>query len=335
MISDDEVSDGTLAIKSIKGGFWVFSIRAITRIFTIVKLIILARLLAPKDFGTMGIALLTLSILDVFSKTGFNEKLIQEKDDIVHDLDTAWSVLLIRGVILSTIIFFIAVPVAAFFKNPEAVKVIRLLAISPLLIGAVNIGIVYFQRELLFQKQFIYDVSGSLADFAVAVIAAIILRNVIALVLGAIVGNAVRFVVSFIISSYRPKFKIDIRVFKKMYKFGKWVFGSGILIFITTQGDDIFVGKFLGTISLGFYQMAYKVSNMASTEIVNVISKVTFPVYSRLQDNRERMKKTYLKVLQFTAFLAIPLCFLIIVLSNDGVNIDGAESHSYTGFNPS
>ncbi len=310
----EKQSIGKLAVK---GGLWVFSIQAITRILTITKLIIVARILAPQDFGTMGIALLTLSILDVFSKTGFFEKLIQEKSDITEYLDTAWSILLIRGIILSTIIFFISNPIAIFFRNPEAAKVIKLLAISPILTGAVNIGIVYFQRELQFQKQFIYDVCGAITNFVVVIVSAIILRNVIALVIGIIAENAVRFIVSFLLSPYRPKFKTDLKALKKMYKFGRWIFGSSILVFALTQGDDIFVGKVLGAFSLGLYQMAYRISNLPATQITHVISKVTFPAYSRLQNEIPKMKETYLKVLRLTLLFSCPISALIFTLGYD------------------
>ena len=91
--------------------------------------------------------------------------------------------------------------------------------------------------------------------------------------------------------------------------------------FILTQGDDVFVGKLLGVTALGFYQMAYSLSNAPATEITHVISRVTFPVYSKIQDNIPRLRKAYIKVLQLTSFFSFPLAGLIFMLAPDFTRI--------------
>jgi len=180
-----------------------------------------------------------------------------------------------------------------------------------------NIGVVYFQKELEFNKQFLYQLSGTLADFVVAISAALILRSVWALVFGLLAGNAARLIASYFIHPYRPRLSKDLTKSKELFGFGKWILGSSILVFLITQGDDIFVGKLLGATMLGFYQMAYRISNMPATEITHVISQVTFPAYSKLQDNLPKLREAYLKVLQVTAFLSFPIAGLIFVLAPD------------------
>jgi O-antigen/teichoic acid export membrane protein len=155
----------------------------------------------------------------------------------------------------------------------------------------------------------------------VAVSAAFILRSVWALVFGLLAGNLARCVVSYFIHSYRPHFTWDLTRAKELFGFGKWILGSSILVFLITQGDDIFVGKLLGVAALGFYQMAYRISNMPATEITHVISRVTFPAYSKIQDNLPRLRESYLRVLQLTAFLSFPVAGLIFVLAPDFTRI--------------
>ncbi|RLI00870.1 lipopolysaccharide biosynthesis protein, partial [Candidatus Bathyarchaeota archaeon] len=169
--------------------------------------------------------------------------------------------------------------------------------------------------------EFIYQFAGTLADFIVAVSAVLILRNVWALVFGLLAGNFARFVVSYFIHPYRPHLSSDLGKAKELFGFGKWILGSSILIFLLTQGDDIFVGKLLGATALGFYQMAYRISNIPATEITHVISQVTFPAYSKLQDNIPKLREAYLKVLQVTAFLSFPIAGLIFVLAPDFTKI--------------
>ena len=311
----------TLSQKVVKGGFWVFFLRIVNRGFSLIRLIILARILAPSDFGLMGIALLTMSTLETFSQTGFQAALIQKKEDIKSYLNSAWTVLILRGFVLFVILYFIAPYTTVFFNIPEAKPIIRVIGFSILFQAFTNIGITYFKKELEFNKEFIYQFTGTLADFVVAVSAVLILKNVWALVLGLLAGNAVRCFVSYLIHPYRPRLSADLGKAKELFGFGKWILGSSILIFLITQGDDIFVGKLLGTTALGFYQMAYRISNMPASEITQVISQVTFPAYSKLQDDIPKLRESYLKVLQITAFLSFPIAGLIFALAPDFTKI--------------
>jgi len=311
----------SLSQRVIRSGFWVFSLRITERAFSLIRLIILARILAPHDFGLMGIAMLTMATLETFSQTGFQAALIQKKENTELYLDAAWTIMIIRGLILFTILYFIAPYAAIFFKSPQAKPIIRIIGFSILFHAFTNIGLIYFRKELEFNKQFIYQLSGTLADFIVAVSAVLILRNVWALVFGLLAGNFARFVVSYLIHPYRPHLSSDLGKAKELFGFGKWILGSSILVFLITQGDDIFVGKLLGATALGFYQLAYRISNMPATEITHVISQVTFPAYSKLQDNIPKLREAYLKVLQVTAFLSFPIAGLIFVLAPDFTKI--------------
>lgn len=293
----------------------MFSLRIVQQLFGLARLLILARILAPHDFGLMGIALLSMSTLETFSQTGFQAALIQKKENIESYLDAAWTVLILRGLLLFGILYFAAPFVASFFNTPEAKPIIQVIGFSVLLQAFTNIGVIYFQKDLEFNKEFIYQFAGTLADFIVAISAVLILKNVWALVLGLLAGNAVRCIVSYLIHPYRPRLSRDSAKAKELFGFGKWVLGSSVLIFLIMQGDDIFVGKFLGATMLGFYQMAYRISNLPATEITHVISQVTFPAYSKLQDNIHELREAYLRTLQLTAFLSVPIAGLIFVLA--------------------
>ena len=311
----------SLSQRVVKGGFWVFLLRIVNRGVSLVRLIILARILSPSDFGLLGIALLTMSTLETFSQTGFQQALIQKKEDIKSYLDASWTALILRGLILFIILYFIAPYAAIFFDVPEAKPIIQVIGFSMLFGAFTNIGVIYFRKELEFNKEFIYQFTGTLADFIVAISAVFILRNVWALVLGMLAGNIVRCLMSYLIHPYRPRLNFNLEKIKELFGFGKWILGSSILVFLLTQGDDIFVGKLLGTTALGFYQMAYKISNMPASEYSHLIATVTFPAYSKLQENVSKLRDAYLKVLQFTAFLSIPMAGGIFILAPDFTKI--------------
>ncbi|MCK5466094.1 lipopolysaccharide biosynthesis protein [Candidatus Parcubacteria bacterium] len=312
-----ESTDGSLYQKTMRGGFWIFSLRVITRLLNLVKLIVLARLLSPSDFGLFGIALLSLSILETFSQTGFNRALIQKKGDISSYLDSVWTAGIIRGIIIAIILFFTSPYIAIFFDVPEVVPILRTIGLVVIIKSFVNIAIIYFQKELEFKKYFQYQFLGSLSSAVVTISVAIIFQSVWALVFGLLAGSLIRLLMSYRIDSYRPKIRIDLQKLKELWGFGKWVMGSSMLVFLITHGDDIFVGKLLGVTALGFYQFAYSISNAPATGITHVISKITFPAYSKLQDDIPRLRKAYLKVLSITTLFSFPIAGLIFILASD------------------
>ena len=311
----------TLSQKVVRSGFWVVTFKIVERTLRFIRTVILARLLAPSDFGLFGIACLAMNTLETFTKTGFGTALVQKKERTEDFLDTAWTVSIIRGVSLFLILFFSAPLAANFFNSPKATPIIRVIA-TILLFGSVsNIGTVYFVKELDFRKRFIIQITRTIANVGVAIPLAFILRNTWALVWGMLAGSIVGCIMSYIIHPYRPKLHLETVKAKELFTFGKWIFASTIIIFLVTQGDDILVGKLLGVTALGFYTMAYAISNLPATEITHVISNVTFPAYSKLQDNLPKLREAYLKVLQLTAFISIPLAGGIFILASDFTRI--------------
>ena len=314
-------SGQSLSGKTARGTFWVFTLRIIDRLFKLVRIIILARILSPDDFGVFGIALLVLSILGSFSQTGFSQALIQKQEDIRSYLNTAWTVRVVRAVLIAIIVFFLAKPAASFFGAPGAEYILRVIGFSIIIQSLGNIGVLYFQKELKFHKFFKYQFIGTVVDFTVAIIAVYLLKSVWALVLGLLAGTLTRCIMSYVIEPSRPKFRFVKSQARELFGFGKWVLGSGILIFFIIQGDDIFVGGLLGATMLGFYQMAYRISNTPTTETTHVISQVSFPLYAKLQEDLPRLRNAYLKVLQLVTLISFPLAGFIIVLAPEFTRI--------------
>lgn len=314
-------TEESLSKKVAKGGIWVFSLRLAEKSLAMVSLIILARLLAPKDFGLLGVALLTLATFETFSQTGFHAALVQKKENIENYLDIAWTISIFRGVVLFALIFLFAPYVAVFFNIPEASLIIRVVGISIMLESFTNIGIVYFQKELEFNKLFTIQLSGALANFIVAVSAAYILRSVWALVLGVLAATIVKLIISYIMHPHRPRLSTDFRRAKELFVFGKWIFGTSIITFLFNQGDDIFLGKVFGVTSLGFYLMAYKIGQFPATEFAKVVSQVTFPAFSKIQDDFSKLKEGFLKTLNITVFFMTPMAGGIFILSDDFTRI--------------
>lgn len=307
----------SLGEKTAKGGFWISLLRIFERGLQLVRTIVLARILAPGDFGVYGIALLTLSILETFSETGFQQALIQKKHATKNEFNVAWTIQIIKSSTIAALCVLGAPLAAIFFDSPEVVPILRVIGLAVVLVGFSNIAIVTFEKDLKFSKYFQYRFLGSIAETIAAVAAAIVLKSVWALVIGLLVGNLVRCVMSYVITKFKPKFVLKSTQTKSLWGFGKWIFTSSILSFGLTEGDDIVVGKLQGTEALGFYQLAYRISNLPALEISNIVSRVTFPAYATIQDRVEKLKSAFLKVLQPMVLISIPISGFLFIFAYD------------------
>jgi O-antigen/teichoic acid export membrane protein len=319
--SETAAPDEPLAHRVIRGGVWAFVLRISFLVLYFVRIIILARILAPKDFGSVGMALLVMSILEAFTQTGTLQALIQRKDDIRSYLDAAWTISVLRGACLGGILFAAAPLAAAFFSASEIAPLVRGYGIALFINGFINTGVVEFPKNLRFDRQALFHFGANASNFIVVVGAAFILRSVWAFVIADIAYRIALVVLSFRLHPYRPKWAWEPARFRELFRFGRWVTGSGALQFLTTQGDDIFVGKVLGSTMLGFYQMAYKISNTPTTEVSSVIGQVMFPTYAQLQGDTGRLREAFFKTFQITIAPAFILLALLSALGADIVRV--------------
>lgn len=302
---------------TIKGVTWVGAFRGFTRVIAFARMAILARILIPAQFGLFGIAMLVLAFLEILVETGINVFLIQEKENIDEYINTAWVVSIIRGLIISLVIFLAAKPISIFFEAPGSLNLLCLLALVPLIRGLINPSIVKFQKELRFQKEFWFKSSIFLFDAGVTVILALTIRSASSLVWGLIAGAVLEVLLSFIYTRPIPKFSLEVVKIRRIISRGKWMTGAGIFQYLFRQGDDAVVGRILGTTSLGLYQVAYKISSLPISEVADVAARVTFPVYMKISKNRKRLKGAFYKTLLVVSVLAIPFGLIIFFFSRE------------------
>ena len=193
-------------------------------------------------------------------------------------------------------LFIFAPSIAKFYDSLLIEPILRIIAISFLFYGFGNVGLILYSKELNFKKKIAYDQLGAILSIIITVALAFWLRNVFALVLGHIAGAIVGVSFSYRAHPFRPKFRFKVDIAKELFRFGKHIFFMGIAMFVITQGDDALVGKLLGMSALGFYLLAYKLSNLPVTSITHVVSSISFPAYSKVQDDVIRLERGYLKI---------------------------------------
>lgn len=308
-----------LSQRVVHGGLWQLSERIASRAVNFVQLVVLARLLDPEDFGLFGIALLTQQTLDVLLQFGIDSALIQREERTEEYLDTAWTLKVLKATIAAICLVLVGPWVATFFEASGSAPVIRALAAIVLLQGLQNIGVIYFQKELQFRKQFALRFGGALANAVVAIVLAWIIGSVWAFVAGMAAASTVRLGISYILHPHRPKLQLEMDKARDLWQYGKWLFGSSTLVYASTQGDDILLGRWLGATALGVYQVGYRISNVVATEITKVISKVTFPAYARLQTAAGKLRRGFLSTFSLTSLIVVPLSSAIALFIPDFV----------------
>jgi len=306
----------SLTQQSIAGGVWMGLTNVLSRGLQIVMVLILANLLTPGQFGLMGIALLVISAINRSTRLGLNDALIYNENKNVNAyLNTAWMLNIGRGIILAGIIFILAPFLSKVFGEPRTASILPVMALGPLVYGFRNPGIVYFKKKLKFRRQFIFEVSGAVAQFVIAVGFAVVSQTVWALVVGYLATSWTRTITSYFLHDYSPRPTFDLSLAKELVDYGKWVTGSHALSFIKNEGDDAFIGWFLAAASLGYYQMAYRLANAPATEISHVVSGVAFPAYSKIQDDPEALRSGFLRVVSLSTLIAFPAGIGIAVVA--------------------
>ncbi|MCA9628646.1 MAG: lipopolysaccharide biosynthesis protein [Myxococcales bacterium] len=295
----------------VSGSFWTSVGEVSGALADLVTSIVAARVLELRDFGLFGAAMLVLAILDQFSQTGFESALVQKSDDPKSFLNVTFTWHLLRGLLMSGILLVAAPLVSRWYDEPALFSLLLCLSLAPLINGIRNVGTVYFTRQLDFRTIFLIKISQTLLRLVVFLPAVLYFRNVWALVISQLMGAIVGVVISYVAHPYRPRLEWDREKLRELVAYGKWLTGLAWLIFVITQGDDIFVSKYLGIVALGVYQYAYKLSNTPATAITHVVGGIAMPMYSRLQDAPEERKAAFIKVMRLTLFLAGPVSVFI------------------------
>lgn len=309
-------SPDTITDRAVSGGIWAALTNIADRVLQLAVVLVLARIIGPAEFGLFGIAMLTLSGAKRLSRLGIDAALIHHADDDVDAyLDTAWTMRVARGVFLAALLVALAGPIATLFSEPAVVRLLRTLAVVPLLTGLRNPGVVYLEKNLAFDRRFAYLLAGRLCYVGAAFAAAVVSPTVWALVAGVLAGNLTWLVASFVVDTYRPQLSFDRSRARELVAYGRWIFASTVLSFLSGHGDDGFVGWFLGTAALGFYRVGYRFSNAPTTEITQTVSTVVFPTYAKLQDDPAALRRGFLDTLTLVAAVTIPASVGIILVT--------------------
>jgi len=306
---------------TIVGAWWIGALKVFSRSSSILRTLVIARILSPSQFGVFGIATLMLSLIETLTETGINVVLVQKKEKIEEYISTAWIISIGRGLLIFLVIFLSAGFVSTFFKSNEARNLLILISLVPLIRGFINPAVAKFQKELNFKKEFFYRISVVIVETLISLLLVIITKDPISLVWALVGGAVFEVIISFMIVKPRPTLSFDKNIFKDIFSHSKWITSSGIFSYLFANGDNIVVGRLLGTSSLGIYDMAYTIALLPTTELAEVVAKVTFPVYVQFAEDRKRLMRAYMKTTLAIALVTLPLVLLFVFFPSELIRI--------------
>jgi O-antigen/teichoic acid export membrane protein len=286
------------------GATWMVLFKLLERSIGLCSTIVLARLLVPEDFGLVALATAMIAALELLSAFSFDVLLIQKRQAERSHYDTAWTLNVLVGAVLSGLVLLLAGPAAQFYSEPRLAPVMWLLALAPLVGSLENIGVVAFRKEMQFRKEFAFLLAKKLVAVAVTISLAFTLRNYWALVAGIVTGRVVTTSLSYWVHPFRPKFSLAHG--REMANFSTWMYLSNMASFVANKSSDFIVGKFAGPASLGVFSIAYEMSNLPTSELVAPINRAVFPGYAQLAGDASRLRDAYLRVIAVIALATIP-----------------------------
>lgn len=291
----------------LRGLSWNGALKISSKLFSVLKLAVLARLLAPQDFGLFSLTLVAISLVEVFTETGINTIIIQSRKPLTFYLNTAWIVSIGRGVIIAAVMLTMSLPMSRLYQEPLLFQLIVLASLVPLLRGMINPAIIQFQKNLQFQADTAYRFSLLVFDLCATVILVFWLRNASALILPIVLTAVFELVISWVAVAPRPRFGFDPAAWKEIWRNSRWLNAISILDYLNKNADDLLIGRIAGVANLGMYRNGYALSQSGTADLSLSVLHASFPILSQMQDDLPRFRKTFLRMLLgFSAVLLIP-----------------------------
>ncbi len=276
------------------------------QLLNLVVFLILARLLTPEDFGIVALATVFVAFAQLVVDQGLGDALIQRKEVTRSHVDTAFWVALATGLLLTVLGLVLAGPIAGLLKEPDLAPILQVLSLTFVLSAMNSIQIALLRRELAFRSLALRSIVAAAGGGVVGIVMAVNGFGAWALV-GQLVATPVLSVLTLLrVSPWRPRLHASRQEFRELFSFGINIMGSDVLNYISRNTDNLLIGVVRGTRDLGFYAVGYRILEVSQTALIQVSRKVTFPAFSRLQDDHERMRRGYFRVTRAAAVIILP-----------------------------
>jgi O-antigen/teichoic acid export membrane protein len=296
-----------------RGAAWIGSSRLLINVLGLVSTLVLARLLVPEDFGLVAIAESIFAMIAAITELSLAQSLVQHRRPRAHHYHTAWTLNLLRALLLALVMAGLGFPFARIYGDDRLIDLFLVLAAATVIGGLENPMLATFTRKMIFWQVFALNVASKLVGFVVAVAIAYAFRSFWALVLGSLAAQATRVIVSYAVRPYRPRF--SVRGYGDLLSFSIWLTLSNGIQTANWRLDPLFLGLFAPSGLVGQYTVGSRLASLPVKEGLGPLRTVFFPAFSRMQDDLHRLRHAYLNGQGMICILAMPIGFGFAVLA--------------------
>jgi lipopolysaccharide exporter len=303
----------------LRGTAWLLLGRFVSQAIGLVSTLVAARLLVPADFGLVAVAMSVFMIAGALVELPVAAALVQLKTITDRDFNTAWTLNIIRGLIVTVLMFIAAWPVAAVFGDPRLIALISAMASYPFLLGFRNSRFEMYIRNMDFKWEAMVEIGTKVASFAVMFWVALATGSYWALPLGLIASGVIALVMSFALCPQIPG--LSLSEFRKFFGFSVWLGLAQIADSVREAAASLFIGKLLGNAALGTYAVGIQFADRMELFLYAPMERTMFAAFSSIQDDLHRVRAAYLSSLHASFAISLPICVGIGLLAKEIVAI--------------
>jgi lipopolysaccharide exporter len=280
----------------------------------IVRFLVLARLLAPEDFGLVAIATVAVDLLLALTNVGLQPALIQLPRPEGRHYDAAWTVGSLRGLAISAALFLGAGLIASLYGEPRATSLLQLIALRPLLSGLASPRMADLERAFNFRALALLITAATIVHTVLAIALAPTL-GVSAIVVGMLAGTALFTLLSYVAAPYRPRFRLDRRATEPILRFGRWVLATSIVGIVGEAALRAVISRQFGAAELGVYYLAARLAALPSGVVTEIVGSIAFPLHARLRPSPEKGAVAFGATLLSFMALLLPVYLALVALA--------------------
>ena len=315
MLLSDNMEQGNLKEKTVFGMMWGAVGKVGTLTINFLSNLVLARLLMPQDYDCIGMLAIFLAVSNIFIQGGLGAALIQKKNPTKLDYSTVFYWNLVFAVIFYAILFVIAPFVARFYGIPILEPMLRVQSSVLVIQSFAIVQITQLQKQMNFRALALRNMAAALAGTLVAIPMALRGFGAWSLVASAIIAAIVNVLLLWKLSSWRPSWEFSFNSLKNLFSFGGLMLLSSLAetLYVNLQG--LIIGKRFPAGNLGYYMQAKKLEEVPVTGLSSIVNDVTFPAFSALQDDPERLLEGVRKSTKSLSFLNFPMMIMLMIIA--------------------
>ena len=309
------MSNESLRYKTKKGLYWKFFDMFAKHGMHFIVGIFMARMLSPEDYGITALPAVFLSVAGIFISGGFGKALVRKPEVTEKDLSTAFFYSIAVGIFCYTVLFFASPYIAQFYNTPVLESLIRITALN-FLWGPLNTPQhVILARRMDFKNPTRISIINKIAGSITGITMAYNGYGVWALVGSGLVSSLMGLIQTWWVVKWLPKAPFSKQSFHYLWNFGNKMMVISLLNTFYANIVTVLVGKFGGTRDLGNYNRAKGYAALPSSHVTEVLTSVSFPALSKIQDNDERLAYNYRKMIRVSSFLVFPVMLMLSALA--------------------